>query len=78
MLFMKTELFVTTLFLLLSFVATAQNSPSCDSVVARVAFENTSAGELPEALSGKVGFHSCSAPSRGTSTAVPIFHFPVL
>ncbi len=39
---------------------------------------NRLSGELPEALSGKVGFHSCSVPSEGTPTAVPIFHFPVL
>ena len=39
---------------------------------------NRFSGELPEDLSGKVGFHSCSVPSEGTPTAVPIFHFPVL
>jgi hypothetical protein len=41
MLGMKTGLLFTTLFVLLSVAATAQGSPTCDSVVKKVAFENT-------------------------------------
>jgi len=39
---------------------------------------NRFSGELPDALSGKGWIPQLLAPSRGTPTAVPVFHFPVL
>ena len=47
MLVMKAVLFAITFMVLSGFVATAQTSPACDSVVSNITFENTS-GLKPE------------------------------